>query len=42
MEPLDYPDLIRVLRRADLVLTDSGAFRKKRRPSGSRSWSPVR
>jgi UDP-N-acetylglucosamine 2-epimerase (non-hydrolysing) len=27
--PLDYPDLIRVLRRADLVLTDSGGIQEE-------------
>ncbi len=29
MAPLDYPDLIRVLRRADLVLTDSGGIQEE-------------
>lgn len=29
MEPLGYPDLIRVLRRADLVLTDSGGIQEE-------------
>ncbi|WP_199429569.1 non-hydrolyzing UDP-N-acetylglucosamine 2-epimerase [Qaidamihabitans albus] len=28
-KPLDYPDLIRVLRRADLVLTDSGGIQEE-------------
>jgi UDP-N-acetylglucosamine 2-epimerase (non-hydrolysing) len=28
-EPLDYPDLVRVLRRADLVLTDSGGIQEE-------------
>lgn len=28
-EPLDYPDLVRMLRRADLVLTDSGGIQEE-------------